>query len=54
MRRLDLSAKDIMKSNYRVLKGYTVQYENKTETLEQHYVVPWEMTHKDWKKPVVH
>lgn len=54
MRRLDLSAKEILKSNYRVFKGYTVNFKTRTESLEQHFVVPWEMTHEDCKKPVLH
>lgn len=54
MRRLDLSVKDVSKVNHRVFKGYSVVAKNRTESLEEHYVVPWEMTEKEWKKPVYH
>ena len=54
MKRMDLSTKDILKSDYRVFKGYTVKFKTRTESLEQHYVVPWEMTHEDCKKTVIH
>ena len=54
MRRMDLLEKDVSKSSYRVFKGYSVIVKSRTESLDEHYVVPWEMTHKEWKKPVYH
>lgn len=55
MRRQDLSIREVSKRNYQVFKGYSINFkENRTKGLEEHYVVPWEMTHEDWKKPVYH
>lgn len=50
MRRLDLVDREVSSRNYRVFKGYTVKTKRKTEILEQHFVVPWEMAHDDCKK----
>ena len=51
MRRMDILNKDVLRKNYRVYKGYSVKIKTKTEDLEQHYVVPWELAHEDCKKP---
>jgi hypothetical protein len=53
MKRRDLS-KEALKSNHRIFKGYSVKLKTRAENLEQHYVVPWEMTHEDCKYPTTH
>jgi hypothetical protein len=40
------------KQRNQFFKGYSIPSEDKKPTQEQHYVVPWELDHKDEKKLV--
>jgi hypothetical protein len=40
------------KQRNQFFKGYFIPSEEKKPTREQHYIVPWELDHKDEKKLV--
>ena len=46
--------KDVGDTGYVYYKGYSVQsYENTPKKSDPHFVVPWELDHKDEKQNVV-
>ena len=42
------------KQRNQFFKGYSIPSEDKKPTGEQHYVVPWELNHKDEKRKLVY
>ena len=52
MRITDWLDKEEMAKKYQVFKGYPVKERNRKESMEQHYVVPWEMPHEECKKQI--
>lgn len=49
MRSLNWKNKEMAGKDFRVFKGYPVKMKKKEESVEQHYVVPWELTHEECK-----
>lgn len=50
MRNSDWVNKDVERKDYRVFKGYSVKMRKQNESVDQRYVVPWEMPHEECKK----
>jgi len=50
MNKMERTRRDLADKKYQVFKGYRVKVVKKSwETVEQQFVVPWEMKHEEWK-----